>query len=60
MRGKGTKLGDGGKGLSKLIPKISGILRFREYNVRDFYADLWFYSGFLSSGRLRSRLLRSG
>ncbi len=40
MRGKGTKLGEGGKG------------HFRDYYVRDYY-HVW-DSGFLRSGLFRS------
>jgi hypothetical protein len=41
-----------------LFPSLSGL--FRDYYVREYYADLGFESGLLHSGILRSGLLRSG
>jgi hypothetical protein len=56
MRGKGTELGEGERAFLSLL----GLLRFQEYYVWEYYADLGFELGLLHSGISRSGLLRSG
>jgi hypothetical protein len=62
VRGKGTKLGEGcpkvrlGQDRMPILGEGEGTKR----DFWDYYADLWFDSGFLCLGRLRLGLFHSG